>query len=157
MNRSFGCAATAMAVVLLAGCGARAASGPARDDRAGAQRVAAGRVTGRLLVEGGPVGPGGRQPGARPIRGMVTFTTAGHRPVQARAGRSGVFSVRLPPGRYRVLGRSPEILTVSNGATVSATGGLISGTSWETPCSMPVSVTVTAHHTVTAAVICPVP
>ena len=88
---------------------------------------------------------------------MLTFTTAGHRPVRAWAGRTGVFSVRLPPGRYRVSGRSPMVLTVSNGAAVTDTGQLLSGREWEKPCSIPLSVTVTARHTTRAAVICPVP
>jgi len=143
MNRPLGCAA-AVAVLLLAGCGTRS-------------RPAAGRVTGRLLLEGGPIRPGGRQPGPRPIRGVLTFTTAGHRPVRARAGRTGVFFVRLPPGRYRVSARSPAVLTVSNGAAVTDSGQLLSGREWERPCSFPLSVTVTARHTTRAAVICPVP
>ena len=108
-------------------------------------------------MEGGPVRPGGRQPGPRAIPGVVTFTTAGHRPVRARAGRTGVFFVRLPPGRYRVSARSPAVLTVSNGAAVTDSGQLLSGREWERPCSFPLSVTVTARHTTRAAVICPVP
>jgi hypothetical protein len=82
---------------------------------------------------------------------------AGHRPVRARAGRTGVFSVRLPPGRYRVSGRSPAVMTLSNGAAVTDSGLLLSGTEWVRPCSFPLSVTVTARHTTRAAVICPVP
>jgi hypothetical protein len=107
--------------------------------------------------KGGPVRPGGRQPGPRPIRGVLTFTTAGHRPVRARAGRTGVFWARLPPGRYRVSARSPAVLTLSNGAAVTDSGQLLSGTEWKRPCSFPLSVTVTARHTTRAAVICPVP
>jgi len=155
MNRPLGCAA-AVAVLLLAGCGTRGGSGPMPGHGASG-RPAAGRVTGRLLLEGGPIRPGGRQPGPRPIRGVLTFTTAGHRPVRARAGRTGVFFVRLPPGRYRVSARSPAVLTVSNGAAVTDSGQLLSGREWERPCSFPLSVTVTARHTTRAAVICPVP
>jgi len=156
MNRPLACAA-AVAVLLLAGCGTRGGFGPMPGHGASG-RPAAGRVTGRLLLEGGPPGrPGGRQPGPRPIRGVLTFTTAGQRPVRARAGRTGVFSVRLPPGRYRVSGRSPMVMTVSNGATVTDSGQLLSGREWERPCSFPLSVTVTAGHTTRAAVICPVP
>ena len=155
MNRPLGCAA-AVAVLLLAGCGTRGGSGPMPGHGASG-RPAAGRVTGRLLLVGGPIRPGGRQPGPRPIRGVLTFTAAGQRPVRARAGRTGVFFVRLPPGRYRVSARSPMVLTVSNGAAVTDSGQLLSGREWERPCSFPLSVTVTARHTTRAAVICPVP
>ena len=105
-----------LAVLLLAGCAAPAGHGPVK-----------GEVTGRLLREGGPTSPGG-QPGPRPMPGTVTFT-AGHRRVTVRAGDSGSFSVRLPPGRYRVSG----------------------------PCSRPSPVTVTARHTVHVKIICVVP
>jgi hypothetical protein len=153
MRRPLACAAT-VAVLMLAGCGMRGGPGPAQGDGASGRPPAAGRVTGRLLLEGGPIRPGGRQPGPRPIRGVVTFTTAGHQPVKVRAGRSGIFTVGLPPGRYRVSGRSP---VVSNGAAVTGRGQRRSGTGWQAPCSLPLSVTVTAHHTARAAVICAVP
>ena len=155
MNRPLACAA-AVAVLLLAGCGTRGGFGPVPEHGASG-RPAAGRVTGRLLLEGGPIRPGGRQPGPRPIRGVLAFTATGQRPVRVRAGRTGVFSVRLPPGRYRVSGRSPRVMTVSNGAAVTDSGQLLSGREWEKPCSFPLSVTVTARHTTRAAVICPVP
>jgi hypothetical protein len=48
-------------------------------------------------------------------------------------------------------------MTVSNGAVVSERGRLLSGTEWEGPCSLPLSVTVGAHHTARAAVVCAVP
>ena len=81
-----------------------------------------GHVTGRLLIEGGPIGPGGQQPGERPVPGTVTFTAAGHRPVSVGVGTSGKFSAWLPPGRYRVAGRSPDIETVTtSGKTVEQT------------------------------------
>jgi hypothetical protein len=155
MNRPLACAA-AVGVLLLAGCGTRGGPGPMPGHGASG-RPPVGRVTGRLLLEGGPIRLGGRPPGPRPIRGVLTFTTAGHRPVRARAGRTGIFSVRLPPGHYRVSGRSPSVMTVSNGATVTDSGQLLSGREWEKPCSFPLSVTVTARHTTRAAVICPVP
>src|SRR6516225_6501719 len=100
MSRPLACAA-AVAVLMLTGCGTAGGPGPAPGDGARG-RPAAGHVTGRLVLEGGPVRPGGRQPGPRAIPGVVTFTIAGHRPVRVRAGRSGIFTVRLPPGRYRV-------------------------------------------------------
>jgi hypothetical protein len=57
-----------------------------------------------------------------------------------------MFTVSLPPGRYRVSGRSPAVMTVSNGAAVTGRGQLLSGTGWQAPCSLPLSVTVTAHR-----------
>jgi hypothetical protein len=135
------------AALLLAGCtAAGAAEHPASGYAAGNQARAAGHVTGRLLIEGGPIAPGGQQPGARPIPGTVTFAAAGHRPVPVRVGTSGKFSAWLPPGRYRVAGRSPDIETVtSSGKTVEQT------------CSQPLSVTVSAHRAATIAVVCIVP
>lgn len=105
-----------------------------------------GRVTGRLLMAGGPIGPGGQQPGQRPIPGTVTFTMAGHRLVNVGVGTSGRFSAWLPSGRYHVTGRSPDIITVSD-----------SGRHLEQTCSQPLSVTVRARHTTTIAVECSVP
>jgi len=48
-------------------------------------------------------------------------------------------------------------MTVSNGAAISDSCRLLSGTEWEARCSIPVSVTVTAHHPARVAVICAVP
>ena len=107
-----------LSALLLAGCAAGAGHG-----------AAAGQVAGRLLREGGPLGSGGQQPGLRPMPGAVAFTAPGHRRVTVRVGNSGIFSVRLPPGRYQVSG----------------------------PCSRPRPVTVTAHHTAHVQIICIVP
>jgi hypothetical protein len=132
--RTCACAAAALAA-LLTGCAT-----------ASAQPPAPGHLTGRLLMEGGALGPGGQQPGERPIAGTVTFTAAGHRQVNAQVGPSGAFSAWLPPGRYQVSGRSPGIETGSG-----------SGKWQELPCSQPTSVTVAAGHTATIAVTCIVP
>ena len=71
---------------------------------------------------------------------------ARHRPVSVGVGTSGKFSAWLAPGRYRVAGRSPDIETVtSSGKTVEQT------------CSQPLSVTVSARHAATIAVVCIVP
>lgn len=104
-----------------------------------------GTVTGALLLEGGPLRPGGGQPGERPIRGTVQFTADRHRPVKVRVGRSGTFSVSLPTGTYDVAGRSPQIMEI------------FGGTSREATCSQPQSVTVAARHATRIAVTCIVP
>ena len=41
---------------------------------AGAQPPASGSLAGRLVMEGGPLGPAGKQPGERPMSGTVTVT-----------------------------------------------------------------------------------
>ena len=106
---------------------------------------ASGHVTGKLLIEGGPMGPGGQQPGERPIPGTVQFSASGRRPVTARAASTGTFSVTLPAGTYDVSGRSPLITDASNGG------------SRPTPCSQPLSVSVTSQHTTTITLTCIVP
>jgi len=103
-------------------------------------------VTGRFLIEGGPLRPGGGQPGERPLRGTVTFTAIGERTVSIPVGRSGAFSVALAPGTYRVSGRSPEIMEVSSG-----------GAQHETVCSQPLTVHVTGQRSFKIAVTCIVP
>jgi hypothetical protein len=104
-----------------------------------------GTVTGRLMLEGGPIGPGGRQPGQRPIPGTVQFADRGHRLTLAQVGSSGDFSVRLPAGSYAVSGRSPRVIEASNGADREVT------------CSQTLSVTVTPRHTTRIALTCIVP
>ena len=97
----------------------------------------AGTVTGRLVLEGRPLGPNGQQPGIRPIPGTVRFTGGGHQAVTVRTSSSGAFSEQLPAGRYQVSDRSPRVDLVSADGT--------SREEWSTP----VWVTVTAHHTTT--------
>jgi hypothetical protein len=103
-------------------------------------------VTGRFLMEGGPVRPGGDQPGERPLRGTVTFIAAGERTVSVPVGRAGTFSVALVAGTYHVSGRSPEIMEVSSG-----------GAQHETVCSQPLTVHLTGQHALKIAVTCIVP
>lgn len=145
--------ACVLGALLLTGCTAAGAAEHATGQAAaGPVRAAVGpgrptgHVTGRLLIEGGPIGPGGQQPGERPIPGTVTFIAPGHRPVSVGVGTSGKFSAWLPSGRYHVAGRSPDIETVtSSGKTVEQT------------CSRPLSVTVSARHAVAITVVCIVP
>jgi hypothetical protein len=112
---------------------------------AGGYVTAAGHLAGRLVMEGGPMGPGGQQPGERPISGTVTITAAGHRPVTVRVGSSGAFSVPLAPGRYQVSASSPAIAEDDGGHRRVL------------PCSQPASATVVAGHTTTVALMCVVP
>ena len=153
MNQRRICACVLCALLLTgctaAGAAADTAAGPAGHatghSAAGLAR-ATGHVTGELVRAGGPMGPGGQQPGEQPLPGTVTFTAAGHRPVDVRVGTSGKFSVWLDPGRYRVAGRSPDIETVTS-----------TGKNLEQTCSQPLSVTVRARHTMAIAVVCAVP
>jgi hypothetical protein len=124
--------------VLLTGLAAGCAS-------AGAQTPSSGHLRGKLVMEGGPLGPGGKQPGERPMSGTVTFTAAGHQSVTVKVGASGTFSVPLPPGRYHVSGRSPDIMEIDGGR------------SRELPCSQPTSAVVAAGQTSTITLACIVP
>jgi hypothetical protein len=121
------------ALLLSAGC---AAASPAPPH---------GTVTGRLVLEGGPLGAGGQQPGTRPIPGTVQFTGGHHQRILVRVNGSGRFTVQLPAGRYWVSDRSPRVLQASPGGAGRPT--------W----SHPVLVTVTPHHTtkITLATIVP--
>ena len=139
--------ACVLGALLLTGCTAAGAAEHAASHTTGQMPArATGHVTGKLLIEGGAMGPGGQQPGERPIPGTVTFTRAGHRPVAVGVGTSGKFSAALPPGRYQVTGRSPDIITVTD-----------SGKDLVQTCGGPFSVTVSARHTATIAVVCFVP
>ena len=111
----------------------------------GTVHPATGHVAGKLVMEGGPLGPGGQQPGERPMSGTVTFTAAGRQAVTVTVGSSGEFSVPLPAGLYQVSGRSPDIMEVDGGR------------SRELPCSQPTSVVVTAGQTGTLTLTCIVP
>ena len=124
--------------VLLTGLAAGCAS-------AAAQPPASGHLRGKLVMEGGPLGQGGKQPGERPMSGTVTLTAAGHQPVTVKVGSSGTFSVPLPAGRYQVSGASPEVMEIDGGR------------SREVPCSQPTSAVVAAGQTATITLTCVVP
>ncbi|MGH3150931.1 MAG: hypothetical protein ACRDOB_09385 [Streptosporangiaceae bacterium] len=142
--------AGAAAVLALAGCASTStpATGPSATGPATASTSvpATGLLTGRFVREGGPLGPGGQQPAEIPLRGTVTFISAGHRAVSVQVGASGRVSVTLLPGQYQVAGRSPGIETVDP-----------NGRQQEQACSQPLSAIVTAGHTITIAVTCVVP
>ena len=139
-----------LATVALAGCATAGHAGPVAST---SQHVPlTGHLTGRFVMEGGPLGPEGQQPGERPLPGLVTVTAAGARPVTIRVGASGRFSAWLPPGRYQVSGRSPVI----EQATTAQVGNA-SPQGQELPCSQPLTVTVTALHTTAVTLTCIVP
>jgi hypothetical protein len=142
MNPRRTCALAALAGLLTAGCAA-AGGGAA----AGGQAPVTGHLAGRLVMEGGPLGPSGVQPSERPISGTVTFTDVRHRQVTVRVTSSGRFSVGLPPGRYQVSGRSPSI----------EASGETSGNKQEPPCSPPLSAIVAAGRTAAVTITCIVP
>jgi hypothetical protein len=110
------------AMLLPAGC---AAASPAPPH---------GTVTGRLVLEGGPLGAGGQQPGTRLIPGTVQFTGGHHQRILVQVNDSGRFTVQLPAGRYSVSDRSPRVLQAGPGGAGRPT--------W----SRPVLVTVTPQH-----------
>jgi hypothetical protein len=151
--------ASALAVLLLAACGgttgAGGAAGTMDTSATGTGAATTGTagtgtgtatVTGRFLMEGGPVRPGGDQPGERPLRGTVTFTAAGEQTVSVPVGRASTFSVALAAGTYHVSGRSPQIMEVSG-----------DGAQHETVCSRPLTVHVTGQHALKITVTCIVP
>jgi len=145
MNQWRTCAGV-LGALLLTGCASAGAVEHATAGHAASNQArVAGHVTGRLLIEGGPIRPGGQQPGERPIPGTVTFTAAGQRPVAIKAGNSGTFSAWLPPGRYRVVWRSPAIITVTDSGHEEQTS------------AQPTSVTISAQHAATIKLVAIVP
>src|SRR5579862_2940312 len=147
--------ASLLAILALAGCSAASQTSHTSHitvtSHTGAT-AGTGRLTGRFVMEGGPISPNGQQPGERPLPGTVTLTAAGRRPVTIQVGASGRFSAWLPPGRYQVSGRTPDIEQAS-----SAQAGSGASQGVELPCSQPLSVTITAGHTAAITLTCIVP
>ena len=139
-----------LATAALAGC--TTASHASHANHASQHAPATGHLTGRFVIEGGPLGPQGQQPGERPLSGTVIVTNAGHPVVRIEVGASGRFSAWLAPGRYQVSGESPDIVQATT-ATVGNSGSQ----GQELPCSLPETVTITAGHTATITLVCPVP
>jgi hypothetical protein len=147
--------ASLVAMLALAGCSAASQTSHTSHITVTSQTGAAagtGRLAGRFVMEGGPISPNGQQPGERPLPGTVTLTAAGQRPVTIQVGASGRFSAWLPPGRYQVSGRTPDIEQAS-----SAQAGSGASQGVELPCSQPLSVTITAGHTAAITLTCIVP
>ncbi len=114
-------AAALAAAAVLAGC-----SGSVGDQRA----VSGSGAGDPRAVAGTFVRVGGPAPGSPfPLPGSITARAANGKTFTATAGSSGRFTLSLPPGRYKVTGRSPLIgggqvtcpataeLRVSSGAT----------------------------------------
>ena len=145
MNQWRTCACV-LGALLLTGCTASgAAEYAASQGTSQPPARATGHLTGKLSIEGGPIGPGGKQPGERPIPGTVTLTAAGHRPVTIKVGNAGKFSAWLPSGRYRVIWRSPAVITVTD-----------SGHEEQTSSPAP-PVTISARHVATITLVAIVP
>jgi hypothetical protein len=147
--------ASLLAILALAECSAASQTSHTSHITVTSQTSAAagtGRLTGRFVMEGGPIGPNGQQPGERPLPGTVTLTAAGQRPVTIQVGASGRFSAWLPLGRYQVSGRTPDIEQAS-----SAQAGSGASQGVELPCSQPLSVTITAGRTAAITLTCIVP
>ncbi len=141
---------TAAAVAaLVSGCGpgTSAATGGQDGHHGASGRPGRVEVTGVFVREGGPIGPGGKQPPNEPLSGVVRFRSGKHGVVWVRVGKSGKFVAFLWPGTYAVVGQSPQLqqagTNTSNGA--------------DAPCSQPRTVTVTAHHAPKVTVACVVP
>jgi hypothetical protein len=78
---------------------------PMPADGVGASHAAAtGKLTGRLIIVGGPA-PGA----AHPVAGRVAVTGNGVH-VDVKVGEDGVYTVSVPPGRYQVTGHSPSVV-----------------------------------------------
>jgi hypothetical protein len=127
---------------LLAGCSSPTASRASATSQPDLLRATTGVVTGRYLMEGGPIYPKtGKTADPWPIPGQVTFS--GHRTSRTvKVGSGGAFSVHLPIGVYAVSAETPRL-------EVSADPG--------TPCYLSQVVTVRAGVSTSVTVYCPVP
>jgi hypothetical protein len=139
------CAAQSLAAGHAAGAGA----GRAHNGGTAQLRPAQGTVTGRLVREGGPLGPGGQQPATRPISGVIQFISPSGQVTRVKVGRSGAFTVTLVPGTYRVRGSSPAVVEVGSAD--------IGGKATQPPCTIPKTVKVTDRRTIRITLACVVP
>ena len=144
-------AAGACAPLLLAAC----AAGPADGHHGAAGQglaqsapppVQLGTVTGVFHRVGGPIGPHRQQPKVVPLTGRMRFSRPGHPAVSVPVGRSGRFTVQLPPGTYRVTGITPDIVEVLN-----------NGRQLDGRCHGPQDLRVRAGQTGHITVVCIVP
>jgi hypothetical protein len=148
-------AAGACAPLLLAACvagqGAGHHGGPAGQAGQGTVQSSPppdhlGTVTGVFHRVGGPLGTGGQQPKVVSLTGRMRFSRPGHPAVSVPVGRSGRFTIQLPPGTYRVTGITPDIVEVrSNGRQLDGR------------CHGPQDLRVRAGRTGHITVVCAVP
>ena len=144
-------AAGACAPLLLAACAAGPAAGHHGQAGQGLGQsapppVQLGTVTGVFHRVGGPIGPHGQQPKVVPLTGRVRFSRPRHPAVSVPVGRSGRFTVQLPPGTYRVTGITPDIVTV-----------LDNGRQLDGRCDLPKDLRVRPGRTGHIPVVCAVP
>jgi hypothetical protein len=91
-------AVLAMSTAIVAGCSA----GPGTPSVGARSADHEHNVTGRFVRVGGPA------PGSPvPLPGTITARSATGQTFTAAAGSNGRFKLSLPPGSYRVTGRSP--------------------------------------------------
>jgi hypothetical protein len=105
-------------------------------------RATTGVVTGRYLMEGGPISPQTHQTADPwPIPGRVTFSGP-RASLTVKVSSDGSLSLRLPAGVY---------------AVSAETGWLDMSPAAESPCYLPQTVTVQAAGATSVTVYCPVP
>jgi hypothetical protein len=148
-TRSGGISLVAAVLSLMAACGL-AACGTSPDHRSdlavmggsgGATTVPDGTVTGRYLMEGGPINLAGHTANPWPIDGQVIFHIGG-RTTSAAASQNGEFSIQLAPGIYTVTARTPHVIGPSQ---------------LDSSCYLPQTVTVHPGAAASITVYCAVP
>jgi hypothetical protein len=146
-HRGISLVAAALSLMAAAGLAACGTSPDHRSDLAvmgdtvTAVTVPDGTVTGRYLMEGGPINLAGHTANPWPIDGQVIFTASG-RTASAAAGQNGDFSVHLAPGIYTVTARTPHVIGPDQP---------------DSSCYLPQTVTVQAGAAATVTVYCAVP
>jgi hypothetical protein len=75
----------------------------------GHAKTAHGTVTGIFLMVGGPAGPGHPHGVRLPLPGHVIATNIAGERITVSTGKSGRFTMLLPPGTYHLTGYSPQV------------------------------------------------
>ncbi len=137
-------------VVVVAGCGSTTVGGTpvggaSSTSLGGKTTPGTGTVLGTFQRAGGPALPNGGTL-VVPLAGVISFQRAGGGTTSVTVGKTGKFSVLLPPGTYRVSGRSASIQQQNPDGSTSTP-----------PCSMPLTARVRAGETERITVVCAVP
>lgn len=148
-----GMIAVAGMAVMVAGCGSTTAGStpvggmttPGGGASVTSTTLGTGTVLGTFQRAGGPALPNGGTL-VVPLTGVVSFQRAGGGTTSVTVGKTGKFSVPLPPGTYRVSGRSESIRQQNPDGSTSAP-----------PCSQPLTTRVRAGETERITVVCAVP